>query len=46
MYRFKTTLIHGTKAPYSSWTFLVVPPQVARRLGNGPKAKVPEGIHP
>lgn len=38
MYRFKATLVHGTKAPYSSWTFFVIPPQVARRLGNGPKA--------
>lgn len=38
MYQFRTTLISGTKRPYRSWTFLVIPASVARKWGPGQKA--------
>ena len=37
MPRFRTTLVSGGKAPYASWTFLVIPPDVARQWGAGRK---------
>jgi len=37
MNRFQTTLVPGSKPPYASWTFVVVPPRIARALGAGPK---------
>jgi len=30
--------VSGTKRPYRSWTFLIVPPDVARKWGPGQKA--------
>jgi hypothetical protein len=38
MHRFRTTLVSGTKRPYTSWTFVVVPQRVAKIWGPGPKA--------
>jgi hypothetical protein len=38
MYRFQTTLVPGRKRPYTSWTFLIIPPDVAARWGPGQKA--------
>lgn len=34
---FRTTLVSGTKRPYASWTFLIIPPDVARDWGPGQK---------
>jgi len=36
--RFRAVLTPGKKAPYRTWTFLVVPPDLATRWGAGPKA--------
>jgi hypothetical protein len=36
--RFKTVLVAGGKRPYTSWTFLIVPPAVAAEWGPGPRA--------
>jgi hypothetical protein len=38
MHRFRTVLVSGTKRPYRTWTFLVVPPDVAMNWGPGQKA--------
>jgi Bacteriocin-protection, YdeI or OmpD-Associated/Domain of unknown function (DUF1905) len=38
MHRFRTILAPGLKPPYTSWTFLVVPPEVAKVWGPGQKA--------
>ncbi len=38
MHRFQTTLVAGGKRPYRSWTFIVVPPAVAKAWGPGPMA--------
>ena len=38
MHYFKTILVSGTKRPYTSWTFLVIPPEVAINWGPGQKA--------
>jgi hypothetical protein len=38
MHRFRTTLVPGNKRPYRSWTFLVVPSDVALSWGPGQKA--------
>jgi hypothetical protein len=38
MHRFQTTLVPGKKPPYLSWTFLVIPPELARKWGSGQKA--------
>ena len=38
MHQFRTTLISGTKHPYRSWTFLVIPASVATSWGPGQKA--------
>ncbi len=38
MHRFQSTLVSGSKRPYSSWTFLVIPPDVAAKWGPGQKA--------
>lgn len=38
MTRFKTTLVAGRKPPYSSWTFLVIPRELAKAWGPGHKA--------
>lgn len=35
---FRAVLTAGKKAPYRTWTFLVVPLDVATRWGSGPKA--------
>jgi len=35
---FKTTLVKGGKPPYSKWTFLVFPPELANEWGAGRKA--------
>lgn len=37
MYRFQTVLVAGTRRPYNTWTFLVLPPEIARKLGHGRK---------
>ena len=37
MYRFQTTLVSGRKAPYTTWTFLLIPTDVARHWGPGRK---------
>jgi hypothetical protein len=37
MHRFRTKLVAGTKRPYSAWTFLVVPPSLAKEWGPGQK---------
>jgi len=34
---FRTTLVSGTKRPYASWTFLIIPPEVAKDWGPGQK---------
>ncbi|MGE3615088.1 MAG: YdeI/OmpD-associated family protein [Gemmatimonadales bacterium] len=38
MPRFRTTLVAGKKNPYRSWTFIIVPADLADRWGPGPKA--------
>jgi len=38
MPRFKTRLVAGRKPPYTTWTFVIVPPQVAKTWGTGQKA--------
>ena len=38
MKRFKTTLVSGSKPPYTSWTFLIIPPELAKEWGAGRKA--------
>lgn len=38
MHRFQTVLVAGRKRPYSSWTFLTIPPDVAVKWGPGRKA--------
>ncbi|MDX1394209.1 MAG: YdeI/OmpD-associated family protein [Gemmatimonadota bacterium] len=35
MYRFQTTLVPGRKPPYASWTFLVIPSELAADWGPG-----------
>lgn len=35
---FRTTLVPGGKPPYSSWTFVIVPADLAVQWGAGPKA--------
>ena len=35
---FRTTLVSGSKPPYSSWTFLIVPADLALQWGAGPIA--------
>jgi hypothetical protein len=37
MHRFQTTLVSGRKQPYASWTFLVIPPDLATTWGPGRK---------
>ena len=37
MYRFQTTLVSGKKTPYKSWTFLLIPTDLARQWGPGHK---------
>ena len=37
MLRFRTRLIPGKKRPYTSWTFLVIPPDAAASWGPGQK---------
>lgn len=39
MSRFKAKLVSGTKAPYKTWTFVVIPGDLAKELG--PKGSVP-----
>ena len=38
MHRFQTTLVSGRKRPYMSWTFLIIPPELAMNWGPGQKA--------
>ena len=38
MHRFQTILAPGTKRPYVSWTFLIVPAELAAQWGPGQKA--------
>lgn len=38
MCRFRTVLVPGTKQPYRSWTFLIIPADVAMQWGPGQKA--------
>lgn len=38
MTSFRTILVPGTKPPYASWTFLIIPPELAAEWGAGPKA--------
>jgi hypothetical protein len=38
MKTFRTTLVSGGKAPYTSWTFLIVPAKLALQWGAGQKA--------
>jgi hypothetical protein len=38
MKRFETTLVAGKKPPYDSWTFLVIPTELAAEWGAGQKA--------
>lgn len=38
MHRFRTTLVPGKKRPYRSWTFLVIPSDLALSWGPGQKA--------
>lgn len=38
MHQFRTKLVAGKKRPYKSWTFLIVPPEVAASWGPGQKA--------
>ena len=35
---FKTTLVSGGKPPYTSWTFLIIPAELAAEWGAGPIA--------
>jgi len=35
MHRFRTTLAAGRKTPYKSWTFLIVPAELAKKWGAG-----------
>lgn len=35
MKSFRTTLVSGTKPPYASWTFLVIPTELAAEWGAG-----------
>jgi len=37
MYRFQTTLLPGRKTPYRSWTFLLIPTDLAQQWGPGRK---------
>lgn len=36
--RFRATLVAGRKAPYTSWTFLTIPDELATKWGAGQKA--------
>ena len=38
MHRFRTTLVPGKKRPYTSWTFLIIPPALAKEWGPGQQA--------
>lgn len=38
MHRFQTTLVPGKKRPYTSWTFLIIPNELAKAWGAGQKA--------
>ena len=38
MHRFQTVLVPGRKSPYDSWTFIILPPELAMRWGAGQKA--------
>ena len=38
MYQFQATLVPGTKRPYVSWTFLIIPDDLAAEWGAGQKA--------
>lgn len=38
MHRFRTILVSGSKRPYDAWTFLIVPPDLAKAWGRGQKA--------
>jgi hypothetical protein len=38
MHRFRTKLVSGKKRPYNSWTFILIPPEVATNWGPGQKA--------
>jgi hypothetical protein len=38
MHTFQTILVPGTKRPYASWTFLIIPADLAARWGPGQKA--------
>jgi hypothetical protein len=38
MKSFRTILAPGTKRPYTSWTFLIIPPELAAEWGAGRKA--------
>ena len=38
MHRFQTILVSGRKRPYTSWTFLIIPPNLATNWGPGQKA--------
>lgn len=38
MHRFQTALVSGSKRPYTTWTFLVIPPDLAAKWGPGQKA--------
>jgi hypothetical protein len=38
MYRFQATLVSGRKRPYTSWTFLIIPPDLAMNWGPGQQA--------
>lgn len=38
MKRFRATLVPGAKRPYTSWTFLVIPTELAAEWGAGQKA--------
>ena len=38
MHRFNTVLVSGKKIPYRTWTFLVIPPDLAKRWGPGQHA--------
>lgn len=37
MHRFQTILVSGKKRPYTSWTFLIIPPELAMDWGPGQK---------
>ena len=36
MNEFETVLVPGHKPPYASWTFIEVPPAIAKAIGHGP----------